>query len=163
MSEMERIWAPWRLDYVQEESKDDGCFLCRAERDTKDRENLVLWRTGRSFAMLNRWPYNNGHLLVAPKAHKAEFSELTDEEMLDQMKLLRKCKEALKDSINPHGFNVGLNEGRAAGAGLEGHLHWHIVPRWHGDSNFMPVVASAKVIPQSLEALWELLMKRENA
>jgi ATP adenylyltransferase len=162
MADLQRIWAPWRLCYVQVPDKqEDGCFLCRAAATDDEKGALVLWRTEHSVALLNRFPYNNGHLLIAPRAHKGDLEELTEVEVADQMRLLKRCKAALRDAIHPHGFNIGMNAGLVAGAGVPGHAHWHIVPRWQGDANFMPVVASTKVIPQSLEALWSLLRGEE--
>jgi len=154
---MDRLWAPWRIGYVTQAHKEAACFLCEAAAAKDNREKLVLWRAGTCFCMLNCWPYNNGHMMVAPLAHKADLNDLSDDELLEQMRLLRRCRQNLAAVIKPAGFNVGLNLGRAAGAGVVGHLHWHIVPRWDGDTNFMPVVAEAKVIAQSLESLWELL------
>lgn len=154
---MERLWAPWRMEYVKQVDKGDGCFLCRAAASKDDRADMVLWRSERSFAMLNLWPYNNGHILVAHREHKADLAEMTDAELLDQVRLLKRCQRNLQAVMSPDGFNVGLNLGRSAGAGVVDHAHWHIVPRWQGDSNFMPVTASTKVIPQSLDRLWELL------
>jgi ATP adenylyltransferase len=154
---MDRLWAPWRIGYVTQAHKEAACFLCEAAAAKDNREKLVLWRAGTCFSMLNCWPYNNGHMMVAPLAHKADLSDLSDDELLEQMQLLRRCQRNLAAVVKPAGFNVGLNLGRAAGAGVVGHLHWHIVPRWDGDTNFMPVVAEAKVIAQSLESLWELL------
>lgn len=155
---MERLWAPWRLEYVQVPDKqEDGCFLCRAAESESEKDSLVLWRTEHSVALLNRFPYNNGHILIAPRAHKAALEEMTPEEMADQMGLLKRSQKALEAAVGPHGFNIGMNIGIVAGAGVPGHAHWHIVPRWQGDCNFMPVIGSTKVIPQSLEALWKLL------
>lgn len=154
---MEQLWAPWRIGYVSRADKEDQCFLCRAAQAADDREHLVLWRGDGCFAMLNRWPYNNGHLMVAPVAHKADLPEMSDAELLGQMRMLRRCRDSLAAAIKPAGFNIGLNVGTAAGAGVAGHMHWHIVPRWEGDTNFMPVVADTKVIAQSLDALYELL------
>ena len=154
-----RIWAPWRIQYMHQQGEQSGCFLCRALEEGKDRENLTLWRSEFSFCTLNRWPYNNGHLLVAPKAHLGDLLDLSEEELLDQLKLLQRCEKNLSLVLEPDGFNVGLNLGEAAGAGVLDHLHWHIVPRWNADSNFMPVVAATKVIPQALEELWELLRR----
>jgi ATP adenylyltransferase len=154
---MDRIWAPWRMAYIQEEMQEEGCFLCNAWREDNDRENLLLWRTEHSLCLMNRYPYNNGHLLVAPAQHTGELLDLDDEQLLDSTKLLARCKRNLAEVMEPDGFNIGLNLGGAAGAGVTDHLHWHIVPRWVGDTNFMPVFASVKVIPQSLEALWETL------
>ncbi len=163
---VERLWAPWRVEYVREIGRDEDCFLCRAaRRETpggaaacdEDRTSLVLWRCETCFAVLNRWPYNNGHLLIAPNEHKGDLVELTERELADQMDMLKRCERNLRSAISPDGFNVGLNLGRTSGAGLADHVHWHLVPRWNGDTNFMPVLASTKVIPQSLEELWELL------
>ena len=160
---MDRLWAPWRLAYVAAPKEqpsavvDDGCFLCRGVASNDDRGNLVAFRSEHSVVVLNRFPYNNGHLLVAPKAHKARLDELTHDELLDLQLVLRKMLGVLERRMSPDGFNVGLNLGRAAGAGLPGHLHWHIVPRWNGDTNFMPVLTDTRVIVQSLEALYDLL------
>lgn len=157
----ETLWAPWRLAYIKSEPpdpEDEGCFLCRYRDQENDDENLVLFRSLNVIVVLNRFPYNNGHLLVAPLAHKGELTELTDEELLDSQKQIQKLTSVLSDTLNPDGFNIGLNLGRSAGAGLPGHLHWHIVPRWSGDTNFMSVISDTKVIPQSLRALYKLLL-----
>ncbi|MBI3464519.1 MAG: HIT domain-containing protein [Planctomycetes bacterium] len=153
------LWAPWRLHYIlaNKDKPACGCFICRGWEERADRENLVLWRGAASVVILNRYPYNNGHLLVAPAAHKATFTDLTDSEMLELMQTLRRVIEALDQSMQPHGYNVGLNLGQIAGAGLPGHLHWHVVPRWNGDTNFMPVLSDTRVIVQSLESLYDLL------
>ena len=168
----EQLWAPWRLGYIQGTNPptadverpvqwlpgaDLDCFLCRAAADSADRENLVVARGEHSVVLLNRYPYNNGHLLIAPLKHQAGLSDLTPEIQLEIMQTISRMVELLKGQIKADGFNVGLNLGRVAGAGVPGHLHWHIVPRWHGDTNFMPVVANASVIPQSLDALLTLL------
>lgn len=154
------LWAPWRLAFIKSERpKPDeaGCFLCRYRDQSDDEENLVLSRTDQTLTVLNRFPYNNGHLLVAPREHKAGLEELTEEEMLKCQLQIRKFTGLLSQTMSPEGFNIGLNLGQVAGAGLPGHLHWHIVPRWSGDTNFMPVIADTKVIPQSLHALFDLL------
>jgi ATP adenylyltransferase len=172
----ERLWAPWRLEYVTGEEAtivppepeawlddaDRGCFLCRAGAEfgksrEADRQQYVVARDGRVLVMLNRYPYNNGHLLVAPRRHVGELPELTPDEHLACMEWLARLTTLFRDRIRPDGFNIGLNLGRAAGAGLPGHLHWHLVPRWNGDTNFMSSLAGTRVIPQSLEAMWELL------
>ena len=161
----EQIWAPWRLAYIastkNEDSRqaDDGCFLCRYRDagESADAENFVLARGPASIVVLNRFPYNNGHLLVAPLAHKAALGDLDDAEVLDCMRQLQRMIEVYRNVISADGFNVGLNLGRVAGAGLPGHLHWHLVPRWNGDTNFMPVLADVNVIPQSLQALHGLV------
>ena len=160
-----QLWAPWRLAYVTTTGPADrpkpDCFLCsdRDARTEDDRENLVVLRSEYSIVVLNRFPYSNGHLLIAPLAHKADIRELTNEELLDGTQLLQKMVDTLEKVVTPDGFNVGLNLGRVAGAGLPGHLHWHIVPRWNGDTNFMPVLGDAKVIPQALDALYDLLLR----
>jgi ATP adenylyltransferase len=142
------------------------CFICRGAAgatEADDRANLVVHRTERSVVLLNRFPYNNGHLLVCPRAHKGQLDELAPEELLDLQLVLRRMTGILRKRMNPDGFNVGLNLGRAAGAGVPGHLHWHIVPRWTGDTNFMPVVGDTKVISQALEALYDLVREELTA
>ena len=164
-----QLWAPWRLSYVK--TTDDpkpsgsGCFLCdyRDSNPSLDAEHLLVLRSELSLVVLNRFPYNNGHLLIAPREHKADLRDLNDDELLETNHLLQKMLGLLEKTISPDGFNVGLNLGRVAGAGLPGHLHWHIVPRWNGDTNFMPILSEAKVIPQALDALLDLLSKEMSA
>jgi ATP adenylyltransferase len=136
---------------------DPHCFLCRGAADSDDRANLVVARGPWTIVVLNRYPYNNGHLLVAPLEHLATLETLTPELQLEIMQTIARYTELLARLMHAEGFNIGLNLGRVAGAGLPGHLHWHIVPRWSGDTNFMPVVADLRVIPQSLDSLLELL------
>jgi ATP adenylyltransferase len=160
---MDRLWAPWRLSYVvaaKAPSADDPCFICEGLAADDDRANLIVLRTDRSVVVLNRFPYNNGHLLIAPRRHAGRLDELTPEELLEQQEVLRRMVAVMDGLMHPDGYNAGLNLGRVAGAGLPGHLHWHLVPRWTGDTNFMPVVTDARVIVQSLDALWELLTAR---
>ncbi|MER3416439.1 MAG: HIT family hydrolase [Gemmataceae bacterium] len=160
---MRHLWAPWRLAYVAQPKPaeaNDPCFICLALAADRDREHLVVHRSRLSVVLLNKFPYNNGHLLVAPKAHKPHPCALSAEEALDLHGVLCHMVQALEALLHPDGFNVGLNLGRAAGAGLPDHLHWHIVPRWSGDTNFMPVLADTKVIVQSLDALYDLLRQR---
>jgi ATP adenylyltransferase len=157
---MDHLWAPWRLAYVaaaKPPAADDPCFICRGLQDNHDREHLIVKRTSRSVVMLNRFPYNNGHLLVAPQAHLGRLVDLSPPDHLDLMDTVTQMVELLTAVMKPEGFNIGLNLGRSAGAGLPGHLHWHIVPRWDGDTNFMPILADVKVIVQSLDALYDLL------
>lgn len=156
---MDRLWAPWRLSYVADKppAEKPACFLCAGVAADDDRANLIAARTESSVVVLNRYPYNNGHLLIAPKAHKARPEELTEAEALDLHRATCACLRTLDAAMGPHGYNVGLNLGQAAGAGLPGHLHWHVVPRWSGDVNFMAAVGDARVIVQSLEALYELM------
>ena len=160
---MDQLWAPWRLAYVANPRPKDQppdaneCFICRGIASSEDRANLLVYRSELSVVVLNRFPYNNGHLLVAPKDHKGRPDELSPEQLLDLQLVLSRMIAALEKLMSPEGFNVGLNLGKVAGAGLPGHLHWHIVPRWNGDTNFMPVVSDTKVMVQSLDALLEML------
>ncbi len=148
------IWAPWRMPYIKGLEKDEGCFLCNSYAHTEaDDEDLVVWRTEKSLVVLNRFPYNNGHLLIAPARHIADIDDATEEEMTELMKLVRESKRALSLTIRPHGFNVGLNLGRCAGAGLPGHMHLHVVPRWDGDTNFMNICGNTDVVSQSMADL----------
>jgi ATP adenylyltransferase len=157
---MDQLWAPWRLAYVKSATAPamaDPCFICQGLATDDDRGNLIALRTLHSVVVLNRFPYNNGHLLVAPIAHKGNLQDLTSAELLETMESVRRMVCVLDTAMNPAGYNIGLNLGHAAGAGLPGHLHWHIVPRWNGDTNFMPVLGDVKVIVQSLDALYDLI------
>ena len=160
---LELLWAPWRMKYIVESDRPSECVFCLGSSAESDRERHVLCRYRTCFAILNRFPYNNGHILVAPYRHVADLDDLGDEELLDIMTLLRDCKRALATSMSPDGFNVGLNLGTAAGAGIEGHLHFHIVPRWQGDTNFMTVTGRIKVIPQSLDEAYDKLHEAFSA
>lgn len=158
----ENLWAPWRMEYIHalKDTTDSPCFICEyREHPNADAANHVLWRGGGAMVLLNRFPYTNGHILIAPSAHKAELDELDDAEMRAIWWNTRDAQRLLAAVLAPHGFNVGLNFGRCAGAGLPGHLHIHIVPRWNGDTNFMSVVGDVRVIPQSLDRLHEQLCK----
>jgi ATP adenylyltransferase len=156
---MDRLWAPWRAQYVKDASDsceaDTGCFLCRGLSSSDDRGNLLVWRRSHSAVFLNRYPYNNGHLLIAPLAHQSTLVELQGAELTEPLETLRLTVRALDRLLRPQGYNVGLNLGKAAGAGLPGHLHWHVVPRWDGDTNFMPVIGHAKVIVESLMEFYD--------
>jgi ATP adenylyltransferase len=155
------LWAPWRIPYIRGIDKDDdGCFLCHYYAHPEDdTEDLVLWRTEHSIVVLNRFPYNNGHLLVAPARHIADLAATSDTEMLELIRLVRESQRVLSMAISPHGFNVGLNFGRYAGAGLPDHMHIHVVPRWDGDTSFMSVCSDTKVVSQSLTDLLAELKK----
>ena len=159
--ESKNLWAPWRIKYIQgldDNSTKTGCFICHNREHPKDDDrNFVLWRTEKGIVILNRFPYNNGHLLIAPARHIPNLGEATDEELLEMFKLVRESQKALSLAIKPHGYNVGMNFGRCAGAGLPEHLHIHVVPRWDGDTNFMKVCSDTDVISQSLTELLELL------
>jgi ATP adenylyltransferase len=178
----ERLWAPWRLSYLLGDKgpppggaeptawlagADRHCFLCRAAAAYADeaaarRENLVVEAGVHTLAVLNLYPYNNGHLLVVPRRHVGQLSELTDDEHLEVMHSLARFTQLYSEVIKAEGFNIGLNQNRPAGAGVPGHLHWHLVPRWTGDSNFMPVTGDARIISQSLDELWRAIMERKN-
>jgi ATP adenylyltransferase len=157
------IWAPWRMEYIRslgKELADEGCFFCRYWNDSQaDRENRVVWRSESALAVLNRFPYTNGHLLVAQSAHKASLTDLTDAELMEVTLMTRTLVKALSKIINPAGFNIGYNMGQCAGAGLPGHLHGHIVPRWTGDTSFMAVLDDVRVVPDSLDAMYDALAK----
>ena len=169
--EHEQLWAPWRLGYITGDKKwplpdrpldllpgaDPDCFLCQYAAEEADRVQLVVCRGERAITVLNRYPYNNGHLLIAPRRHLARLDQLNSDEQQELTQTISRMVDTLEKVLCAQGFNIGLNLGFAAGAGLPGHLHWHIVPRWTGDTNFMPATAAIKVVPQSLEALWELL------
>ncbi|MBL4884107.1 MAG: HIT domain-containing protein [Planctomycetaceae bacterium] len=180
---METIWAPWRLAYVagdsdekkpnnsktdcKEESTQDHqeekeCFLCKylKEETSQDRKNLLFLRGEQAMVVFNRYPYNNGHMLITPREHLSDLLEIPADVQAECQQLLAQMVTLLRETIQPDGFNIGLNLGSVAGSGLPGHLHWHIVPRWEGDTNFMPVVGNTKVIPQSMEALYDLLSEK---
>ncbi|MCX7866950.1 HIT family protein [Limisphaera sp. VF-2] len=150
---MEWLHAPWRIQYIlaPKPPPGDGSLFTRIAQSNDDEANLVVARERSCFALLNRYPYNGGHLMVVPYRQVAELGDLTLEELTELMQLTQRCVTALKRVMNPDGFNIGLNLGRAAGAGIEEHLHLHVVPRWYGDTNFMPVLADTKVLPEALQ------------
>jgi len=159
---MDTIWAPWRVGYILGETPAPpqgatGCIFCDKPHAGDDRAHLVVARAKYSFVLLNLYPYNNGHLMIAPYRHVARLEELPDEEIAELMQVARRLEPVLREQLNPQGFNLGMNVGGVAGAGIDAHLHLHLVPRWNGDTNFMPVLADTKVIPQSLEAMRDLL------
>ncbi len=153
---MEYLWAPWRMEYIKAD-KPSGCIFCEKLHATTDRENLILFRGETSFIIMNKYPYNNGHLMVTPYRHTGNLEDLTESELLEIMILIRKSVLALKQLFRPQGFNVGMNLGRSAGAGIADHLHYHIVPRWDGDTNFMPVISEIKVLPEYLTQTYDKL------
>jgi len=155
---MQRLWAPWRETYISGLlSKPKGCIFCRILAGKKDKENLIFIRKERTFAVLNLYPYSNGHCLVLPIRHVSDISRLKPAEYIELMELLKETKELLQKALKPHGFNIGLNLGRVSGAGIPGHVHFHIVPRWKGDHNFMPVTADTRVISKSLSVIYKQL------
>jgi ATP adenylyltransferase len=147
---VKQLWAPWRLEYIQSADEQPGCFLCAASADGDDEELLVVHRGERAVVLLNRFPYSPGHVMVAPHRHGIEFEELEDAEALEVHRLAGTAVAALRETTSPDGFNLGWNLGRAAGAGVVDHVHLHVVPRWSGDTNFMPVLADVKVMPEHL-------------
>jgi ATP adenylyltransferase len=152
---MRRLWAPWRMVYILQEKK-RGCFFCKGLQERKDEENLILYRGKSASVIMNRFPYNNGHLMVVPKRHCLRLEDLNAKEGQELFHLLQVSLRVLRSSLNPHGFNVGLNLGKAAGAGEE-HVHFHIVPRWAGDSNYMPVLGETKIVPEYLTETYRKL------
>ena len=155
---MNHLWAPWRMELIARGEQPPGCIFCDLPKASADRENLVLGRTGRTFAILNRFPYNNGHLLVVPRSHTAELGGLPAEENQELAEMLRVAVKLLEKAYTPQGYNIGMNLGRVAGAGIADHLHWHVVPRWVGDTNFMPMLADTRVMPEHLSATYERLL-----
>lgn len=151
---MDKLWAPWRSRFVKKKKK-KVCIFCLKNMHAKN--SFVVKKSKFSFALLNIYPYNNGHIMVSPYRHVKDLKGLNDAELLDMMKLVRELQIILERKLKPHGFNIGINTGAAAGAGYKGHVHIHIVPRWVGDTNFMPAVGNTKVLPQSLQELYNLL------
>ncbi len=154
---MKQLWAPWRIEYILGK-KPRGCILCEKPRERRDEENYILLRGKLCYVMLNAYPYNNGHLMISPYRHVVSFDELSDDECMEMMRVLRLSLVALRKALSPDGFNIGANLGKTAGAGME-HLHLHVVPRWSGDTNFMPVLAETKVISEHLRATYQKLKK----
>jgi ATP adenylyltransferase len=150
------LWAPWRMEFIQAE-KPKGCIFCDfpAAPEASDREHLIVHRGEHAFVILNRFPYNSGHLMVVPRRHTADLGALPPKEWQDLQETLRRSSRVLQAVYRPEGLNVGMNLGRPAGAGIVDHLHWHVVPRWAGDNNFMPVLADIRVMVDHLDATWE--------
>ena len=157
---MDKLWAPWRMQYISNAKKQKGCLFCRVREERNDRKNLLLFRSRHVFSILNKFPYNNGHLMIAPYRHIKDLGKLRSDEILDLFSVLNKMQGLLKELLKPGGFNIGINSGAVAGAGIPSHIHVHIVPRWKEDTNFMPVVSDTKVISQSLEQLYAQLHKK---
>ncbi len=151
------LWAPWRMAYIKRADRSTGCIFCVKPRQRRDAANLLLYRGRLGFVMMNLFPYNSGHLLIAPYAHASTLEVLPDETALELIALTNLSLNVLRTTLKPEGFNVGLNLGRVAGAGIEGHVHFHLVPRWNGDTNFMPLFAETRVMPEHLEATYRKL------
>lgn len=159
----ERLWAPWREAYIKNISRRArGCVFCRILKEKHDPKNYVVKRTEHSFLVLNIFPYNNGHLMVIPKRHVADLKNFTKEEKMDMLNLLQHTQSLLDAVLNPDGYNIGANIGKVAGAGFPGHFHIHVVPRWRGDVNFMPVTGHTKVISQSMRILYKRLCDEDK-
>ncbi len=152
---MEKLWAPWRMEYIRNPGQE--CFLCAALKKKNYEEVFILEKLGTGFTIMNRYPYNNGHLLIAPLRHVGSIELLNDEEIIDIHRLLTRAIAAINQSMRPAGYNIGINQGRVAGAGLVDHLHYHLVPRWQGDTNFMPVIGDTKVLSESLNKTYLLI------
>jgi len=153
---MEILWAPWRIEYILQK-KEDGCIFCEKPMANDDRKNFILFRGKYCFVILNYYPYNNGHLLVVPYKHTPNLSDLSPAENQELMQSLARCVAVLTEKMSPQGFNIGMNLGPVAGAGIKDHLHFHIVPRWNGDTNFMPITGHTRVCVEGLEQTWEKL------
>jgi ATP adenylyltransferase len=159
---MEHLWAPWRMPYIDssKDNKEETCIFCDKPKEDRDVENLILYRSALSFIIMNKYPYNPGHLMVAPYHHTGRLEDLTDEERNELFAIVSWGVMLLKKVLNPDGLNIGINLGRVAGAGIEDHLHVHIVPRWNGDTNFMPVMADVRVVPQALADSYKRLKEQ---
>ena len=153
---MEQIWAPWRIKYIQM-AQIEGCILCDKPKENNDALNYILYRGDKNFVIMNSYPYNPGHLMIAPYRHIANLEELTDEELHEHFNIVSRSIRLLKQVFKPDGFNLGINMGKVAGAGINDHIHTHIVPRWQGDTNFMPVLSDVKVVPEALTETYEKL------
>ena len=158
---MDKLWAPWRIDYIRT-PKEDGCVFCAKSEPGDDRENLVLLRGENAFILMNLYPYSNGHLMIAPYQHTSKTLDLSRETNLEIIHMVNQSMEILKIAMKAEGFNFGANLGKIAGAGIEEHLHYHVVPRWTGDTNFMPILGHTKVIVEGLQETWDILEPNFN-
>ncbi|HKQ86091.1 MAG TPA: HIT domain-containing protein [Candidatus Acidoferrales bacterium] len=156
---MDYIWSPWRYRYVADASKDDRCVFCRALEANDDRQTLIVHRAEKNFVILNRYPYTSGHVMIVPYAHSADLVATPPEVLAEMMVLAQRVQKALADTYCPEGYNLGMNLGRAAGAGITGHLHLHVLPRWSGDSSFMTVIGETRTEPEELSTTYERLRK----
>lgn len=156
---MEKLWAPWRSKYIYLR-KQTKCIFCNNRDKVNDKKRYIIARSRHSFSILNLYPYNNGHIMVAPFRHARTLEQLSQEELLDLIESVASGKVILDKKLKPHGYNIGMNIGKISGAGFAGHLHVHIVPRWKGDTNFMPIIADSKLVSESLEAMYHLLRQR---
>ena len=156
---MDRLYSPWRSKYIDtfkgtEKKEETACVFCSAIENSDDKERLIVHRGMLAFVIMNLYPYNSGHMMIVPNRHTADFGSLAEEELAECTKLLQKAQKALEDLSRPHGYNIGMNLGKAGGAGIDDHLHWHILPRWNGDTNFMPIIADIKMVSEDMEKQW---------
>ena len=158
---IKQLWAPWRMEYLGDVRANEvkGCVFCELPKQSEDRNNLIVHRGKTQFVILNRFPYNSGHVMVVPNQHTNDLGKLSSDEMQEMMQLIRRSTEALKHAYKAEGFNIGMNLGTAGGAGIRDHLHMHIVPRWVGDTNFMPIIAEAKAMPQHLLTSYDQILE----
>ncbi len=156
---MDYIWSPWRYRYVADEAKDDRCVFCRALEANDDRKTLIVLRAEKNFIILNRYPYTSGHVMIVPYVHSADLGAIPPEALAEMMFLAQRTQKALQELYHPEGYNLGMNLGRAAGAGITGHLHLHVLPRWSGDSSFMTVIGETRMEPEELSTTYERLHK----
>ncbi len=155
---MKVVWAPWRMEYVGSDQEREGCIFCPGHDRAQDEKKLILYRGEWSIVLMNRFPYSNGHLLVAPLRHISSFDALSQDEKLDLLNMVERSLSALKEVMDPAGFNIGMNLGKVAGAGVEDHMHFHVVPRWSGDTNYMTVLGEVRIIPEHIRATYEKLL-----
>jgi len=156
---MSNIWAPWRMEFIEGlRNKPEGCIFCTLQEEGDDREKLVLARTAHAYVVMNKYPYNSGHLLIVPNGHKEKLTDLSAEEQADLMNLAAQSVDILMDTLNAEGANCGVNVGRAGGAGVADHVHMHVVPRWNGDTNFMPIMSDTRSMPEYLEQTYDKLV-----
>jgi ATP adenylyltransferase len=155
---MKPLWAPWRMDYIESHEESSDCIFCTGEDRSRDESRLILHVDSDVVVMMNRYPYVNGHILVAPRRHESDLQSLNDTELLALISMVRRVTNILRQEINPEGFNIGMNLGRVAGAGIEDHAHFHVVPRWNGDTNFMTVFGEVRVIPEHIEKTYRRLV-----
>ncbi len=155
---MDRLWAPWRMEYIlSSQVEEQECIFCEKPKEKDDKANLIVYRSDLSFVIMNKYPYNNGHVMVVPYVHESDYLNLSDDIMIDMQRLIQLSIRALNKTMHPHGLNIGINLGRTAGAGIDEHLHYHLVPRWDGDTNFMPILNDTKVVSESLADSWKKL------
>jgi len=155
---MKVVWAPWRMEYVGSDQAGEGCIFCPGDDHTQDEKKLILYRGKWSIVLMNRFPYSNGHLLIAPVRHTCSFEFLSPDEKLDLLNMVERSVSVLNKVMDPAGFNIGMNLGKAAGAGVEDHMHFHIVPRWSGDTNYMTVIGEVRIIPEHIQATYQKLL-----